>query len=464
MNELPKERLATTDEKGKRVYLYPASVTGKFRLRRNGVHAILVVIFLVLPWLHWDGRQLLLLDVAKREFHFFSLHLRAHDAPLLLFLFLSFAFLIGFITAIWGRVWCGWACPQTVFIEGIFRKVENWIEGNHRERKALDDGPWTEEKVLKKSAKYFFFLLISLVITHSFLAYFVGSKELISMISSSPVENWPSFLVILFTTTIILFDFGWFREQFCVIMCPYGRFQSVLLDGHSTVVGYDTARGEPRKGALEVESGAAKQGDCVNCFRCVQVCPTGIDIRRGQQMECIHCTACIDACDAVMEKIQKPLGLIRYTSERELRGKERKSFRARTVIYALLFSFSFGALLFSLRTKEYFEIAVLRAKEVPYQLVPTPQGERVVNHFRLDISNQTGGEVRFEILAPADPSVELIFPQNPLAVNEEAHIRQDFFIRYEQSILQNGNKLLQLKALKNGEPILLEVPLVGPNS
>ncbi len=230
------------------------------------------------------------------------------------------------------------------------------------------------------------------------------------------------------------------------------------------VVGYDTARGEPRKGSPELTSSSAKQGDCVNCFRCVQVCPTGIDIRRGQQMECIHCTACIDACDTVMEKIHKPIGLIRYTSERELLGKKRTTLRVRTMIYALLFVVSFGALLFSLNAKEYFEIAVLRAKEVPYQIVPTPQGERVVNHFRLDISNQTGGEVKFEILAPEDARLELIFPQNPLTVNEEAHSRHDFFIRYEKSILENGNKLIYLKARKNGETLQLEVPLVGPNS
>lgn len=460
MKELPKDRLATTDEKGKRVYLYPASVTGPFRRWRNGVHALLVLFFLVLPWIHWDSRQLLLLDVAKREFHFFSLHLRAHDAPLILFLFLSFSFLIGLITAIWGRVWCGWACPQTVFIEGIFRKVENWIEGNHRERKALDDGPWNEAKIVKKVSKYLAFLLISLVITHSFLAYFVGSKELITMITSSPSENWTSFLVIVFTTGIILFDFGWFREQFCVIMCPYGRFQSVLLDGHSTVVGYDTKRGEPRKGTPNTKD----TGDCVNCFRCVQVCPTGIDIRRGQQMECIHCTACIDACDAVMEKIQKPKGLIRYTSEQELHGEKRSIFRFRTLIYAGLFLFSFGALVVSLQTKDYFEIVVLRAKEIPYQIVNSPEGEKIVNHFRLDISNQLGKEVYFEMLSPEEAGVELIFPQNKMKISEEAHLRTDFFVRYPKSILQDGKKILRWKAKRDDETMILEVPLVGPNS
>jgi cytochrome c oxidase accessory protein FixG len=460
MKELPKDRLATTDETGKRVYLYPASVEGKFRNWRNLVHGILVVIFLILPWLHWDGRQLFLLNVAKREFHLFSIHLRAHDAPLLLFLFLSFAFFIGFITAVWGRVWCGWACPQTVFIEGIFRKIENFIEGNHRERKALDDGPWNEKKVFLKVSKYLAFLFVSLIITHSFLAYFVGSEELLKMITSPPLENWTSFLVILFTTGIILLDFGWFREQFCVIMCPYGRFQSVLLDGHSTVVGYDTARGEPRKGTESLGS----PGDCVNCFRCVQVCPTGIDIRRGQQMECIHCTACIDACDAVMEKVQKPLGLIRYTSEVELMGRARKIFRPRTAIYVLLFSVSFFSLGYALQTKDYFEIAVLRAKEIPYQIVNSETGEKIINHFRLDLSNQTGADVNFEILRPENSEVELIMPQNPVLVPQEAHLRLDFFLRYSRGILENGTKKFKIKVKRNEIEQTLEVPLVGPNS
>ncbi|RYG63166.1 cytochrome c oxidase accessory protein CcoG [bacterium] len=324
MYELPKERLSTTDQAGRRIHLYPASVKGYFRDRKRYVHGFLLIVFLTLPWIHVSGRQLLLLDVAHREFFFFGLHFRAHDAPLILFLLLGFTFGIGLVTAIWGRVWCGWACPQTVFIEFLFRRIERLVEGSHRAQRALDERPLDSEKMMKKGLKWFLFVVVSLGISHSFLGYFVGTRELVRMVSSSPLENWTSFLMILVTTGIIAFDFGWFREQFCTIMCPYGRFQSVMMDNHSTIVAYDLKRGEPRRGTAPSPSA---QGDCVNCLRCVQVCPTGIDIRRGLQMECIACTACIDACDEVMTKVDKPLGLIRYTTERELAGKKTKNVR-----------------------------------------------------------------------------------------------------------------------------------------
>lgn len=362
MNELPKNRLATTDETGHRVYLYPAKVAGYFKTRKQAVHLALMVLLLGLPWIHVHGQQLLLLDVARREFFVFGLHFRAHDAPMVVFLFLAFAFAIGLITAIWGRVWCGWACPQTVFVESVFRRIETWVEGSHRERKLLDEGPWTNEKLGKKAVKWTLFLLVSLLFTHSLLAYFVGSYPLLAIVSSSPTENWSSFLVILFTTGLFLFDFGWFREQFCVIMCPYGRFQSVMLDSNSLVVAYDEKRGEPRRGFVLP---GATQGDCVNCLRCVQVCPTGIDIRRGLQMECIACTACVDACDEVMTKIKKPIGLIRYTTLAQLKGHTRKFLRPRTVAYGLLLLATSTGLFLTLRNTDFLEATVLRAKDSP---------------------------------------------------------------------------------------------------
>ena len=468
VQELPKERLATTDEKGKRVFLYPAPVRGHFRNLRNYVHAVLVLFFLILPWIHFHGRQLLFLDVGHREFYFFGLHFRATDAPLLVFIFLSFAFLIGLITTIWGRLWCGWACPQTVFIESIFRKIELWIEGNHRERKTLDEGPWNGQKVFKKASKYFLFLLASLVITHSFLAYFVGSTELIAMVTSNPVQNWLSFLVILFSTGIILLDFGWFREQFCVIMCPYGRFQSVMMDSHSLVVGYDFKRGEPRREVLANNQVNPNQGDCVSCFRCVQVCPTGIDIRRGTQMECIACTACIDACDEVMTKIKKPTGLIRYTTLRELRGQVAKRIRPRSIVYFVLLAASIGGLSFAVSKKDFLDVVVLRAKDIPYQIVAKENGTIVVNHFQLDLSNQTDSPTVLNFTLPQeskDLGIELVMPTNPVSLKTDANQRADFFVRFPPSILIKGSKKIMLHmTAADGLERTYEVNLVGPNS
>lgn len=462
--ELPKHRLATTDASGNRVFLYPASVRGEFHTRRQWVHSALVLLFLVLPWIDWKGRQVLLLDVAHREFYFFALHFRAHDAPLIIFLLLGFLFLLGFVTAQWGRLWCGWACPQTVFTDFLFRRIEKWIEGGPRERKALDDSPLTQEKLFKKSLKWGSFLLVSLLFTHSFLAYFVGSRELLQMLTSSPLQNWPSFLLILGTTTIVLFDFGWFREQFCIIACPYGRFQSLMLDSHSLVVGYDPRRGEPRRGSVPA---GKTQGDCVNCFRCVQVCPTGIDIRRGLQMECINCTACIDACDEVMRKTKRPFGLIKYTTLAELSGIPMKRTSPKALLFLALFLISVCALAFTVEEKDFLEATILRASGAPYEVIHQESGDLIVNHFRLDLSNQTGSalQLKFSLVsAEHEKEISMIFPQNPLALPDKASQRADFFVRFPLSALKNGTIKAHLLIRADEKHKDLEISLVGPNA
>ncbi len=465
MEELPQDRLATIDARGKRVYLYPAVVHGVWKSRKKIVHAILLLVFLLLPWIYVNGRQALLLDVSERSFSIFGLFLRGHDAPLLFFLLIGFALSIAFVTAIWGRVWCGWACPQTVFIESIFRRLETWIEGNSRTRKALDEAPWSFEKIMKKTLKWGAFLAVSLLITHSFLAYFVGSHKILQMILRAPSENWASFLVILFTTGIILLDFGWFREQFCVIMCPYGRFQSVLLDDDSIVVGYDVKRGEPRRG--EVAAGA-KQGDCVNCLRCVQVCPTGIDIRRGVQLECIACTACIDACDEVMSTIKKPKGLIRYTSENSLRGLATRWMRGRTYVYLSLLSVVGIVFIGLLSQQQSVEISILRAKEAPYQTLPQADGSRIiVNHLIADFSNQSSDNNFMDLrLTDLDKAagIELVMPIHPLAMAPHEQHRTDFFLRFPSSDLKFGTRKIELDVFRNNQILTKEeLSLVGPS-
>jgi len=295
--ELPTHRIATTDEQGSRIYLYLADVSGKFRTWRSRFNIFLIFLFLLLPWMNVNQHQAMLLDIPRRRFAVFGVTFLAHDAPMLLFVFGGAAMMLALITAIWGRVWCGWACPQTVFVDGVFRKIERWLEGDAVARRKLDQSPMSLDKLIKKASKWFCFTILALLISHSFLAYFVGTEKLALMIRSSPTDNPINFILMVGVTAIILFDFGWFREQFCTIVCPYGRFQSVLMDEDSQVVAYDLKRGEPRKGTNLPQD---KAGDCVNCYRCVQVCPTGIDIRRGVQLECIACTACMDACDEVI--------------------------------------------------------------------------------------------------------------------------------------------------------------------
>jgi cytochrome c oxidase accessory protein FixG len=463
--QLPEDRLTTTDEEGRRVYIHPADVRGRFRNRRTVIHAIMILIFLVLPWIRIGGHPAILLDIAHRRFALFGLTFWAHDAPILLFVLAGGALTIGFITALWGRLWCGWACPQTVFVEGVFRKIERWIEGDAVARRQLARQPWNEDKVLKKVVKWAAFLVVGSVITHSFLAYFVGSDELLRMMRSSPAENPSPFLFILGATALVLFDFGWFREQFCTIVCPYGRFQSVLMDDHSWVVAYDGKRGEPRRGST---SPGEKEGDCVNCFRCVDVCPTGIDIRRGLQMECVACTACIDACDEVMEKLKRPLGLIRYDSLTQLIGQSKVRFGARAWIYLILLIIVATGFILTLKNRQTVDVAFVRAKEAPYQEIG---GGLVINHYQVDLSNEGFEDLKLNFEVDSllrEKGVELVTAVNPIPVAAGAGNRIDLFVKFPKSLLSLGKANIQIQIIAKGNILekqtkrFEEMTLVGP--
>ncbi|NIT12887.1 MAG: 4Fe-4S binding protein, partial [Candidatus Dadabacteria bacterium] len=259
--QLPEERLSTTDEYGKRVYIFPEKVHGRFRKWRTLTHSVLIIILLVLPWLKIGGYQALLFDIPNRRFSIFGLTFWAHDGPLIFYILAILSIGLAFITAIYGRVWCGWGCPQTVFVDGVFRRIEYLIMGSHIKQMNIAKAPWNGEKIFKYSLTWILFTIVSLIITHSFLAYFVGAERLVEMTQHRPAENWTIFLFMFFITSFLLFDFGWFREQFCIIMCPYGRIQSVLMDDDSVTVAYDYNRGEPRKGTTDY---GEKEGDCID--------------------------------------------------------------------------------------------------------------------------------------------------------------------------------------------------------
>ncbi|MBF0491338.1 MAG: cytochrome c oxidase accessory protein CcoG [Deltaproteobacteria bacterium] len=441
--DLPPDRLSTTDEKGNRVYLYPAEVKGVFQKWRTRLHAFLIVFFLALPWIKIQGHPLLLLDIPHRRFAIFGLTFWAHDAPMLFFVFATLFLGLALLTCLLGRVWCGWACPQTVFIEGVFRRIERWVEGDSVSRKQRDEGPFSLQKLFKKSIKWFLFLLASLLLAHSFLAYFVGSDELLQMMRSSPSENFTPFLVMAISTGIVLFDFGWFREQFCVIACPYGRFQSVFMDSHSISVAYDEKRGEPRRG-----QSAEKEGDCINCYRCVQVCPTGIDIRRGLQLECVACTACIDACDEVMLKIERPKGLIRYDSISRLKNsKPIPWIRPRTLVYVLLLLGLLSAFAYTLSRRETLNAMLLRAKETPYQQIEENGKSLIINHFRINFSNESFHPIKINLdLAEGwkEKGIELITVSNPVLIEAGINTKTDFFIKFPKTLLMSQVNSIQI--------------------
>jgi len=470
--ELHTERIATTSHSGKRVYLYPAFVKGIFRNSRSIVYAILIVIFLGLPWLQINGHPAILLDIAHRRFSIFGLTFWAHEAPILILVLLSFVLSIGLLTAVLGRVWCGWGCPQTVFIDSVFRRIEEWLEGVGLSRKHFDEQKPSLKKYSLKGLKWFLFFIASLIITHSFLAYFVGAKNVLAMMTQSPTENLTSFLVVVISTAIILFDFGWFREQFCIIACPYGRFQSVLMDEDSIVVAYDHKRGEPRK---QDRNDTDFKGDCINCYRCVQVCPTGIDIRRGTQLECIMCTACIDACDDVMTKIGKEPGLVRYDSENALKGKKTAFIRPRTIIYSLLLTIVLSALFWMVSHRNMLPTYVARSTNPPYVVL---ENNRIQNQFTIRIHNQYFHPVTATLALEPESSQQGISLITPLAENQvEPGKSSDTiaFIQFPNNLLENGRSSLAIKLIstvknnlnntKSGSKIKnVEVVLIGPRN
>ncbi|HEY0969261.1 MAG TPA: cytochrome c oxidase accessory protein CcoG [Opitutaceae bacterium] len=325
------DAVTTIREDGSHLFLHPADVRGRFTLARRISGWFLIALYLSLPWIEVGGYPAVFLDVLGRRFHLFGWTLAFQDAWLLFFLISGLGFALFFVTALLGRVWCGWACPQTVFLEHVYRLIERIIEGDGTRRRALDNAPMSASKLAKRTLKHGLYVLVSLTIAHLFLAYYVSIPELWAMMHSAPAEHWSAFVFVGIFAGALYFNFAWFREQLCIVICPYGRIQSALIDDHSMVIGYDAKRGEPR-GKL----GTPDAGACVSCNRCVQVCPTGIDIRQGLQIECIGCAACIDACDEVMTKVGRPTGLIRYDSLRGLAGGVTKWVRSRTIIYSVL--------------------------------------------------------------------------------------------------------------------------------
>lgn len=390
------ETVTTINEDGSRYFLHLSDVRGPFTRWRRLTALVLLVVYVALPWIRIGGYPAVFLDLANRRFHFFGFTLAAQDAWLLFFLITGLAFILFFVTSLFGRVWCGWTCPYTVFLEHLYRRIERWIDGDAAAQRKLEDAPWTLAKIYRRVFKHVIFILLSAALAHVFLSYFVSVPRLYEMMHRSPWENAKAFGTVAFLTASLYFAFSWFREQFCIILCPYGRFQSVMTDEHTMVIGYDEKRGEPRGKASDSHA-----GHCIDCRRCVQVCPTGIDIRNGLQIECVGCAACIDACDEVMEKLQRPKGLVRYDSFMGLNGTPTRWLRPRTFIYTgFLLA---GMAVFAWVSTEIKPLAanLVRMPGPPFYQMPGAVRNhfqlRVINklhepaHFRLELLNAPGG-------------------------------------------------------------------------
>jgi cytochrome c oxidase accessory protein FixG len=371
--------LGSINEDGSKKTLHPADVAGKFTRGRRVVALLLIIIYVALPWIPVNGFPAVFLDVLNRRFHFMGLTLAVQDLWVGFFLVTGLGFSLFYITALFGRVWCGWTCPYTVFLEHIYRRIERLIDGDATARRKLDAAPWTAGKIAKRVTKHGLYILTSLIIAHIFLSYFVSLEKLYEMMHHSPQGHMIAFGVMLFLTVGLYGAFSWFREQFCVIMCPYGRMQSALVDDHTVNVGYDKERGEPRG-----KAGTTGVGDCVNCMRCVQVCPTGIDIRNGLQLECIGCAACVDACDNIMTKLGRKPGLVRYDSMKGFSGGKTRLVRARTVFYTGLLLLGVGVFGFSASRIEPMRANVLRMQGSPYYVT----NQIVRNQFLVRLINK----------------------------------------------------------------------------
>lgn len=450
-----REHLYTIDKKGNRLWVYPQVVRGFFRKKRSIVALILVCFYILMPWITIGGDQAVFLDIANRRFTFFGVTFWASDSEFLVMILGGLGISLFFFSALLGRIWCGWACPETIFLEFIYRPIEAFFEGGPNERRKLDAAPWDLQKIFKKFGKYISFTAFSWILASTALAYFLGRAPLIQMMLDGPSAHMSMFILTLAMMAFLLFQFGWFREQFCTVMCPYARFQSVLLDPQSLVVGYDYQRGEPR--------GKNSEGDCIDCGLCVRVCPTGIDIRNGLQLECIQCTACIDACDSIMEKIGKPKGLVRYSSEDALKNKKTKIIRPRILVYAVIIAAYLGIFAYSLINKESAEIRILRKPgELPYQMISPGVLD---NHMNIHISNKSRSEDSFTVVGTSDERVKAITPINDMKVPGGSLMDLPLFLQFPSEVIAQGSKKITVYVeSKGGYKGSQDVTLIGPDS
>lgn len=454
-----RDHVSHIDQEGKRVWFYPKRPSGRLYKWRTLLSIAFLAILFTVPFIKVNGNPLFLFNIIERKFILFGVRFWPQDFFLFVLGMLIFVIFIALFTVVYGRVFCGWVCPQTIFMEMVFRKIEYWIEGDATYQKALNKMPWNTEKIRKKGLKLVVFYLLSFIIANMFLSYIIGADELYKIVTEPLSMHIGGFLAMIIFSGVFFFVFAWFREQACLVVCPYGRMQGVLLDKHSIVVAYDHTRGEPRaRYRKEAKSGV---GDCIDCHECVRVCPTGVDIRNGTQLECTNCTACIDACDHIMQKADRPKGLIRYASEYNIQTGRKFGWTARMKLYTMILFALIGLESFLLVTRSDVDATIMRTRGVLFN--GEPDG-RISNLYNIKIINKTAEDLDVTLRVPIEGAEIRTIGNHGLKVKGDSLLDGEFFLILPAEALEQQKNKIHVQLWSGDQMLTTEITtFLGPS-
>lgn len=476
-----RDSVATISSEGKRNFINPKKPRGRLYNLRTWFSIVYLIVFFTLPFIKVNDAPLFMFNILERKFILFGMVFWPQDFFIFGIGMLTFIVFVILFTVVFGRVFCGWACPQTIFMEMVFRKIEYWIDGDSIKQKQLRAMAWNAEKIRKRALKFVLFFGLSFLIANFFLAYMVGMDQLIGYVEN-PADHIGTLISLMIFTTVFFFVYWWFREQACIVVCPYGRLQGVLLDKNSIVVAYDHGRGEPRgklkkkddhdckctdckeegacKSIEEKFAAYAKAGDCIDCFACVRVCPTGIDIRNGTQLECVNCTACIDACDDIMAKVDKPKGLIRYASENSIANKVKLKFNARIKAYSAVLVLLLSLLAFLLISRTDLDVTLMRTAGMTFTKLPDG---RYANLYNLKLVNKTHEDIDFKLRLENLRGEIALVGSGELKVKKEDYSNLQFFVKLKKEDLKNWKTVVRIGMYEGDTKIkTITAKFIGP--